>query len=107
MAFAFCDRHIDEYRTQGYTVFRQVLPLSLIADLRRVCDEARDLARQEGDPARRSGYRRVCSVARRDHGHSPGAAGRGTRDGEPQLWLKTAASCIPSCIPLIWADYHA
>ena len=47
MAFAFCDRHIDEYRTQGYTVFRQVLPLSLIADLRRVCDEARDLARQQ------------------------------------------------------------
>ena len=54
MAFAFSDRHIDEYRTQGYTVFRQVLPLSLIADLRRVCDEARDLARQQrGSQAQR------------------------------------------------------
>ena len=26
MAFAFSDRHIDDYRTQGYTVFRQILP---------------------------------------------------------------------------------
>ena len=48
MSFAFCDRHIDEYRTLGYTVFRQILPPSLIADLRRVCDQARDLARRKG-----------------------------------------------------------
>ena len=54
MAFAFSDRHIDEYRTQGYTVFRQILPPSLIGDLRRVCDEARDLARQQhGSQAQR------------------------------------------------------
>ena len=39
MPFAFSDHHIDEYRTQGYTVFRQLLPPSLVADLRRVCDE--------------------------------------------------------------------
>ena len=50
MAFAFSDQHIDEYRTQGYTVFRQLLPPSLVADLRRVCDEARDLARQQRGP---------------------------------------------------------
>ena len=50
MAFAFSDHHIDEYRTQGYTVFRQILPPSLVADLRRVCDEARDLARQQRGP---------------------------------------------------------
>ena len=48
MAFAFSDRHIDEYRTRGYIVFRQILPPSLIADLRRVCGEARDLARRQG-----------------------------------------------------------
>ena len=50
MAFAFSDQHIDEYRTQGYTVFRQLLPPALVADLRRVCDEARDLARQQRGP---------------------------------------------------------
>lgn len=46
MSFQFSDRHIDQYHTQGYTVFEQILPPSLIADLRRVCDQARDLARQ-------------------------------------------------------------
>ena len=50
MAFVFSDQHIDEYRTQGYTVFRQLLPPSLVTDLRRICDKARDLTRQQRGP---------------------------------------------------------
>ena len=50
MAFAFSDHHIEDYRTQGYTVFRQILPLSLVSDLRRVCDAAKDIARREHGP---------------------------------------------------------
>ncbi len=47
MAFIFSDQHIEEYRTLGYTVFRQILPASLVGDLRRVADEARRIAREE------------------------------------------------------------
>ena len=50
MAFTFTDRHIEEYRTQGYTVFRRILPPSLVADLRRVCAEARGIARENRGP---------------------------------------------------------
>ena len=48
MAFEFSDRHIETYQTQGYTVFEQILPATLIADLRRVTDQAREMARDEG-----------------------------------------------------------
>ncbi|MFT5366868.1 MAG: hypothetical protein ACI8V2_001818 [Candidatus Latescibacterota bacterium] len=47
MSFMFSDEHIEEYHTQGHTVFRQVLPPSLIGDLRRVTDSAREIAREE------------------------------------------------------------
>lgn len=50
MSFSFTDRLIDEYHTQGFTVFRAILPPSLIDDLRRVCDRARDLAREKHGP---------------------------------------------------------
>ncbi len=50
MSFAFCDQHIEEYRTLGYTVFRQVLPVGLVADLRRAADAARTIARQQNGP---------------------------------------------------------
>ena len=50
MAFRFSDKHIQEYHTQGYTVFEGVLPPSLIDDLRRVTDEARDIARKTHGP---------------------------------------------------------
>ncbi len=46
MVFEFSDRHIDEYYRDGYTVFGQILPPSLLGDLRRVSDRARELARQ-------------------------------------------------------------
>jgi ectoine hydroxylase-related dioxygenase (phytanoyl-CoA dioxygenase family) len=44
------DKHIEEYHTQGYTVFRGILPPSLVADLRRVTDRGRELAREKHGP---------------------------------------------------------
>lgn len=46
MAFAFSDQHIDQYHTQGFTLFRQILPPSLLGELRRVATQARGIARQ-------------------------------------------------------------
>ena len=45
MTFQFSERHIDEYHRLGYTVFQSILPPSLIDDLRRVTDCARQIAR--------------------------------------------------------------
>jgi hypothetical protein len=54
MPFTFTDQHIEAYHTQGYTVFQRILPPALIRDLRRVTDEARELARkQSGTQAQR------------------------------------------------------
>jgi ectoine hydroxylase-related dioxygenase (phytanoyl-CoA dioxygenase family) len=50
MSFHFSDQHIEEYHTQGYTVFRSILPPSLVADLRRVTDRAREIAREKHGP---------------------------------------------------------
>jgi ectoine hydroxylase-related dioxygenase (phytanoyl-CoA dioxygenase family) len=50
MPFQFSDQHIEEYHTQGYTVFRGILPPSLIADLRRETDRARQIAREKHGP---------------------------------------------------------
>ncbi len=50
MSFTFSDQHIDDYRTLGYTVFSQILPPTLIADLRRSAAQARDIARRENSP---------------------------------------------------------
>ena len=50
MPFAFSDHHIEEYRTLGYTVFRQVVPPALLADLRCSSDAARSIARRHNGP---------------------------------------------------------
>lgn len=50
MSFKFSEQHIHEYRTDGATVFRGILPPSLISDLRRVTTRAHELARAEGGP---------------------------------------------------------
>ena len=50
MSFSFSEVHIQEYYTQGYTVFGQILPIGLVQDLRRIADQARDLARRERGP---------------------------------------------------------
>ena len=46
MTFRFSDAHIDEYHTFGYTVFRKILPASLICDLRCVTYQAREIVRE-------------------------------------------------------------
>jgi len=50
MSFQFSDQHIDDYPRLGYTVFRGILPPSLIDDLRRVTDRGRELARELHGP---------------------------------------------------------
>jgi ectoine hydroxylase-related dioxygenase (phytanoyl-CoA dioxygenase family) len=50
MPFQFSDQHIEEYHTQGYTVFREILPPGLLTDLRRVTDRAREIAREKHGP---------------------------------------------------------
>jgi hypothetical protein len=50
MDFQFSDQHIDEYHTQGFTVFRGILPPTLIADLRRTTERARVFAREKHGP---------------------------------------------------------
>lgn len=47
MLFKFSDSHISDYHTLGYTVFRGILPASLVSDLRRVSDGARQIARDK------------------------------------------------------------
>lgn len=46
MAFTFSEQHIADYHTLGYTVFREILPASLIEDLRRETDKAREIAHE-------------------------------------------------------------
>lgn len=50
MPFQFSDSHIDDYQTLGFTVFRGILPPTLIDDLRQACDRGRELARAQGGP---------------------------------------------------------
>src|SRR2546421_4906510 len=50
MSFQFRDSMIHDYRTQGYVVFRQILPPSLIRDLRRATARAQELARERSGP---------------------------------------------------------
>lgn len=50
MPFRLSDQQIEEYHTQGYTVFRGLVPPSLLTDLRRVTDRAREIARAKHGP---------------------------------------------------------
>lgn len=45
MSFKFSERHTEEFYNNGLTVFRGILPSSLITDLRRVTDEGRAIVR--------------------------------------------------------------
>ncbi|MBA3845822.1 MAG: phytanoyl-CoA dioxygenase family protein [Planctomycetes bacterium] len=44
------ERHRDELRIHGHTVLRRILPTTLVTDLRRVADQARDRARAQHGP---------------------------------------------------------
>ena len=50
MAFKFSENHVVQFQMQGYTVFNQIIPTSLIRDLRKASDRAREIARQESGP---------------------------------------------------------
>jgi ectoine hydroxylase-related dioxygenase (phytanoyl-CoA dioxygenase family) len=50
MGFRWSEAHIEEYWRHGYTVFRGIVPPSLIAELRRVTDRGRELAREKQGP---------------------------------------------------------
>src|SRR5688572_25772869 len=50
MSFKFSDRHIDDYYNRGVTVFEGILPATLVDDLRRSTDQAREIARQKSGP---------------------------------------------------------
>jgi len=41
---------IQDYRTQGYVVFQQILPPSLLRDLRRATEKVHQYAREKGGP---------------------------------------------------------
>ena len=38
--FQFSEKHIEEFKTQGFTVFRNIVPPTLIDELREECDKA-------------------------------------------------------------------
>ena len=44
MAFQFQDYMVNEYLSQGYLVFREIVPPPLLTDLRREAEKARHLA---------------------------------------------------------------
>jgi hypothetical protein len=50
MPFQYSDQHRIEYFTTGLTVLRGVIPASLLADLRRETDRAREIARRSSGP---------------------------------------------------------
>jgi hypothetical protein len=50
MAFVFSERYITEYYRDGYTIFREILPPSLIQDLRHAADAGRVIAREAHGP---------------------------------------------------------
>lgn len=60
--FQFSDRHIEEYETLGYTVFRGIVPPKLIDELRRECDEAAAIAREKGGPNTQR-FQPICAFA--------------------------------------------
>ena len=50
MAFQFQDSMVNEYLSQGYLIFRGIVPPSLLSDLRREAEKARDLAHKLNGP---------------------------------------------------------
>lgn len=50
MAFQFCDAMINTYLSQGYLIFRGIVPPSLLSDLRAEAEKARDLAHKLNGP---------------------------------------------------------
>ena len=54
MAFQFQDSMVNEYLSQGYLILRGIVPPSLLTDLRREAEKARDLAHKLNGPQTQS-----------------------------------------------------
>ena len=50
MAFQFHNAMVDTYLSQGYLILQGILPPSLLTDLRREAEKARDLAHKLNGP---------------------------------------------------------
>jgi len=50
MSYQYTQQNRDEYFTQGFTILRGLIPPSLLTDLRRETDKARDIARAKYGP---------------------------------------------------------
>ncbi|MEO6909252.1 MAG: phytanoyl-CoA dioxygenase family protein [Abditibacteriaceae bacterium] len=55
MSFQFSEAHIESFQTQGYTIFRGVLPPTLIDDLRVVCEKGSTAVKQADAQSQRFG----------------------------------------------------
>jgi hypothetical protein len=53
MAFSFSDEHTQQFYTQGYTLFRGIVPAALIGDLRRACEQGCQVIRKQNPQAQR------------------------------------------------------
>src|SRR5690349_3336027 len=47
VTFRYSERNQEEYRRDGLTILRGLIPASLLTDLRREADKAREIARRE------------------------------------------------------------
>lgn len=50
MKFAFTDEHIEDYWRLGYAIFRQILPSSLLTDMRHTAEHARRICLETNGP---------------------------------------------------------
>ena len=50
MAFAFTDEHIEQHARDGFTIFREILPPSLLHDLRVSAERGREICLQVNGP---------------------------------------------------------
>jgi hypothetical protein len=50
MSFQFSEQHRDEYNSAGLTVLRGLIPASLLGDLRREAEKAREIAHKQHGP---------------------------------------------------------
>jgi hypothetical protein len=50
MGFKVTDQHVDEYYRNGFTIFRELIPASLLSDLREMADQGLTVARELNGP---------------------------------------------------------
>jgi len=65
--FQFSEKHIEEFQTQGFTVFRDIVPPKLIDELRIECDKAAEVVRAQAG----ANAQRFQPVSAYDINHQP------------------------------------